>query len=318
MSAVSPVPIESEAQWHEMRRTRLGASDQGALFGCGFKHYFQLWMEKAGRLAVEDLQGERIVIGRCVEAGIARAASELFGIELVKADAYYPDPMFPRLLGATPDYFEIKDGRRIVTEIKNASWGSWRDHWHTNDDGSYEAPERYSLQLQTQIAALDADEGQIIALIAGERLVRVHQLRHEDAIREIRRRTVAFWESIANNDEPSPDFHTDLPIAKRVWQIGGGTAADLSGDPAVEHWLAQLAELRDARKRIELDEKEINGEILRFCTEHQFSSVYAHGGRISAKQYHDEAACMVERAARKARIDLRVFPRRVTASEQSS
>src|SRR5215510_3521507 len=115
--------------WHELRRSRVGASEVAALFGCGYQTHFQLWHEKKGDLAHADYtDNERVVLGRCLEDGIAKAARELYGYELLKADGYYTDDECPGL-GCTPDYLLNRDGHLYPAEVKNCSWGAFKDHW---------------------------------------------------------------------------------------------------------------------------------------------------------------------------------------------
>jgi putative phage-type endonuclease len=302
---MSRVQIQSRAHWHELRAPRIGASDVAALFDCGFITHFQLWHQKSGQLPVEDLSdNERVVIGKNLEYGIAIAASELYGYELRQADFYCIDDEQTGL-GATLDFELIEDGKSFPTEIKNASWGSWRDNWITHEDGTVEAPLRYLLQVQAQLACTNAERGLLIALIAGDRIVRCPIVRHAGAIAEIRKRVAAFWQSIRDNEPPPAEMPRDLDAAKVVWP-GGEGFADLSGDPDIEGWLQQLADLRADRRRVEDAIKGIEGTVLEYCVRNQFASVKAQRGRISCKQKEATPARAVQFKAQPAKIELRV------------
>lgn len=304
------IAIANESHWHELRNSRIGASEVAALFGCGYQSHFQLWHEKRGDLAHADYSdNERVVLGRCLEAGIADAAHILFDYELRRADAYYTDDECPGL-GATPDYFLVREGGEFPAEVKNASWGSFKDNWIIHEDGFVEPPLRFSLQVQTQLACTGAAAGLLIALISGDRIVRCEIARHDEAIAEIRRRVAAFWHSIEHNEEPPAEMPADMDAAKRVWNAGDGNV-DLRGDPDIEGWLEQLAELRDVRKRVEADADVIEAKVMAYCVQNRYAAIAANGGRISCKQREAKPARMVEFKAQPAKIELRITTARV-------
>jgi len=297
--------IENEDHWHLLRSGCIGASEVAALFGCGYQSHFQLWHEKKGDLAHADYSdNERIVLGRCLEDGIAKAAGELYDYNLVRSTNYFTDDDCIGL-GATPDFFLAREGGEFPAEVKNASWGSFKDNWLVHDDGYAEPPLRFSLQVQVQLACCKAAAGLLIALISGDRIVRCEIPRHDEAIAEIRRRVRAFWESIENNVEPPAEMPQDMDSAKRVWHAGDGHV-DLRGDPDVEGWLEQLRELRDVRKRVEADADVIEGRVLSYCTQSGYASVEANGGRISCKQREAKPAHTRQFKAQPSKVELRI------------
>ena len=297
--------IESEAHWLAMREPNVGGSDVASLLDCGFKTRFQFWNEKKGRLPPEDYSdNERVTLGRCLEAGIARAAEELYGIELEKSNAYYTDDACPGL-GATLDYCLLSGRGFCPVEVKNASWGQWRDNWITHEDGTVEPPLRYLLQVQTQLACTGASTGMLIALISGDRLVKCDIPRHEEAIAEIRRRVREFWDSIAEGREPEPNLPRDLEYMKVVWGAGEGSV-DLSGDPDMEPWLEQIAALRANIKAFENEKATIEGRVLDYCVKNGYATVKAHAGRVSVKTTPAKKKRMVEYGAQPEKISMRI------------
>lgn len=277
------VVIEDQEHWHALRSQCIGASDVANLFGCGYKSLFQYWHEKHGELAPEDFtDNERVILGRHLEDGIASAAGELYGYKLAKARAHYTDDVTGGLLGATPDYFmDIEDSDTVV-EVKNASWGAFKDDWIIHEDGFVECPLRFQLQVQAQLACTGAANGILIALISGDRIVRCFQPRHETAIAAIRDKVMDFHSSLEENREPPADMPQDYDAAKRVW-VGGPGQADMRGDTRIETWLASMGELRQTAKAVEADIKKIQGEVLAYCTSNGLASITADGGRISCK-----------------------------------
>jgi predicted phage-related endonuclease len=302
------VPIENESHWHELRHSRIGASEVAALFGCGYQSHFQLWHEKRGDLEHADYSdNERIVLGKCLEEGIARAASELYSYRLDKATDYYTDDECPGL-GCTPDYFLVRNGEEWPAEVKNASWGSFKDNWIIHEDGFTEPPLRFSLQCQVQMACTGASNALLIALVSGDRIVRCELERHESAINEIRQRVAGFWHSIEHNEEPPAEMPQDMDAAKRVWHAGDGSVS-LNGDPDIEGWLEQLRELRDVRKRVEADADVVEGKVLAYCVQNRYAAITANAGRISCKTRPAKAEHTRIFKAQPERIELRITTR---------
>lgn len=305
---MSRVTIRDKAHWHELRAPRIGASDVPSLFDVGYRSKFELWHEKKGTLAPADLDSdERVVLGKHLEHGIAGAAGELFGITLQPCDYYLIDDQEPRL-GATLDFLLVDGSQTYPAEVKNQSWGSWKDHWIVHEDGWTEPPLRFELQLQAQLACANAERGLLLALISGDRLVRYTFERHESAISAIRERVAQFWQSIESNEPPPAEMPGDLHAAKRVW-AGGDGFADLRGDPDIEQWLEQVANLRADRKRIDDALHSVEGELLAYCTKNQFASIEANAGRVSCKEKPATAERMVAFKAQPKRIELRVTAR---------
>lgn len=302
------IPIQSESHWHELRAKHVGGSEVPDLFGCGYHTEFETWHVKRGSLPrAIALDNERMCIGRHVEPGIAGAAGELFGYELVKATDYFTDEECPGL-GATPDYFLLRDGVELPAEVKNASWGAFKDDWIIHEDGFTEPPLRFQLQVQAQLACTGAPSGLLIALVSGDRIVRCEIPRHESAIAEIRNRVSNFWHSIDHGDEPPAEMPRDFEAAKRVWP-GGHAAIDLHGDPDIEAWLTQLKELRDVRKRIEADADVIEAQVMRYCVDNDYAAITANGGRISCKQREAKPEHTRVFKAQPAKLELRITTR---------
>ena len=85
------ITVRDEAHWHTLRAMHLGGSDVAALFGLSpYTSKWQLWMEKAGKLAPEDLSGNMAVqAGKFLEAGIANWAASKWGMTISKVEEYH-------------------------------------------------------------------------------------------------------------------------------------------------------------------------------------------------------------------------------------
>jgi predicted phage-related endonuclease len=299
--------IRDSTHWHDLRDAcDANGSDVPILFGCGYKPVFTYWHQKKGNLPKEEHgDNERMLIGRHVEPSIASAASEKYGITLVKATAHYTDDSLEGMLGATPDYWLDAEDSDTVVEVKNASWGAYKDDWIIHEDGYTECPLRFQLQVQAQLACTGAKQALLLALISGDRLVKCSIDRHDAAIEEIRARVRAFHQSLVDNIEPPVDMPADAHAANRVWAAGSGTA-DMSGDPKVEAWLTQMRDLRVMEKQVTTEIERLRGDVQLFCKETGLAAINAHGGRISYKRIEAKPAKVVERAAQLARNELRI------------
>lgn len=295
--------IDSEAQWLGLRARHIGASEVAALYGCGFMTAFHLHHLKAGTLPPEDFTAnEPVVLGRHLESAIAAAASELHGLSLTKCNDYYTDDAVPGF-GSTPDYF-MGDA---VVEVKNCSWGAYKDNWIFNDDGTVEPPLRYQLQVQAQLACTGAPSGHLIALIAGDRIVRCEIEAHPQIQSDMRTRITEFWRAVHDKIEPDPDYTQDLTTMKAAWQAGTG-AVDLTGEPEIEQPLDQIAQLRAQRSRYEAELETIEARVLAYCVKHGYSAVRANAGRVSVRQREARPERQVTYRAQPSKIEMRITP----------
>ena len=154
------IEVRDIAHWHELRAEHIGGSDVAAVLGVSpYKSKWQLYMEKAGKLPAEDLSGNTAVqAGTYLEDGIARWASDKWGLSLTKVHAYHTVDDVPGM-GASLDY-ATPDG--IPVEIK---WSARGHGWIYQQDQIIEAPEGYILQVQHQIECVGASHGWLVALI---------------------------------------------------------------------------------------------------------------------------------------------------------
>jgi len=242
------IKIESTAQWHEMRRHHIGASEASALFG---EHpqisRWELWQRKAGHLPEPDLDGnERVVWGQLIEPAIGRGVQQMHGYDVRQVHTYWTSDTTPGM-AASLDFEVINDSRGAgVLETKAVDRLIWRD-WPEDEGGNRQPPLHYQLQLQHQLAVTGRKWGLLAALIGGNELRVYEYQRDEDTIRLLREAVGDYWQSIRAGKAPEPDFARD---AKRVADMHGqarkGSVADLSGSNRI---LPLIDALETARER---------------------------------------------------------------------
>jgi putative phage-type endonuclease len=206
----------------DQRKNYVGASEVADLFGVGFKSRWQLWLEKAGRIESEDLsENEHIRRGNFLEPAIAAWAADKWGMKLRKVRRYIPHP-FLKGFGASCDY-ESQEGTLIPVEIKSSEYA---DGWEVEGDTILDAPLRYLLQVQAQLACHGAPYGWLVVMQRG-RLYRMKVDMHRETVATIEQEVAEFWLSIEENKEPKPDFAYDGAVIAELMSVDKAKVVDL-------------------------------------------------------------------------------------------
>lgn len=239
------IEVRDIAHWHELRAEHIGGSDVAAVLGVSpYKSKWQLYMEKAGKLPAEDLSGNTAVqAGTYLEDGIARWASDKWGLSLTKVHAYHTVDDVPGM-GASLDY-ATPDG--IPVEIK---WSARGHGWIYQQDQIIEAPEGYILQVQHQIECVGASHGWLVALIDNEPR-RMMIPRHDGIITAIREAIAQFWGDIRDGIEPDPDFALDGDAIARLLEQTPYADVDISN---IEGADALFRKFKDGKETAKLGE----------------------------------------------------------------
>jgi len=228
------ITVRDEAHWHQLRSMHIGGSDVAALFGLSpYQSKWQLWMEKAGKLAPEDLsENKNVQAGKFLEVGIANWAASKWGMKITKVQEYHTCSGVIGM-GASLDYV-TEDG--APAEIK---WSARGHGWQYAGDEITHAPDNYILQCQHQMACHGGDHAWLIALIDNEPR-RVLVPRNNDIIEAISSACVEFWFSIKKGTPPDPDFSMDGEAISRLLGQTPITDIDLSSEyqPVFDRYLA--------------------------------------------------------------------------------
>lgn len=102
------IQIESDEQWHELRRRNVGGSDIAALFGASpYMTEFTLWAEKAGIVERQDEENSKMRLGKYLEQYIALELGRELGWTVERSKEYHLHPTVAGM-GCTLD-FDIVD-----------------------------------------------------------------------------------------------------------------------------------------------------------------------------------------------------------------
>ncbi len=247
----------------EFRARHIGASEAAALFDCNpWLTHFGLWHRKAGNIETPEFnamhddgspENERIYWGVRLEAAIIDAAKERFGY----TDRPPADPPLTngKGLGGHPDRRVICPERGPgVIETKMVDWlvfKNWGD----------EPPLHYLIQGNTYAGLDGVGWFDLLALVGGNQLERFKYEFRPKLFEETERRVSAFWQSVADNKPPKPDYSSDLSNLKELYADQGDETIDLVGDNraaiAAAEYLAAAAEEKEARGRKEAAQAEL-------------------------------------------------------------
>ncbi len=255
------------------RAQHVGAGEVAALFDASpFLTHFELWHRKNGTIATPEFNAdrpdgspddERIFWGVQLEPAIVAAAKHRWGYTDRNPAADLPPLSNGKGLGGHPD-------RRVacpqrgpgVLEVKTADWlirKGWGD----------EPPLHYLIQNNTYQGLDGVAWGDVIVLVGGNKLERFCYDFRPKLYAEAEKRVAAFWQSIADNKPPRPDFTRDGDVIGDLYTPGDDGLIDLRGDnlamDAACRWLEadrickDAAKDRDAARAELLDKLETNG-----------------------------------------------------------
>jgi len=193
----------TESEWLARRRHTIGASDVATICGLNpYKSPYRLWAEKTGKVEPEPASLPAKV-GKALEPLIAQEYEERTGRVLVDPGDFtiYRHPEFS-WLSCTPDRiaFEHDNARACYGAVEMKSIGEMAAR-----DMKEDAKIEHQIQLQIQLACMELDRGDIIALI-GNRKVEIFSFeRHDAAITKALTMCQRFYENVCLGIEPAVD-----------------------------------------------------------------------------------------------------------------
>lgn len=260
------IRFNGEAEWLALREKFVGGSEIASLFNqwllpdgsyailhayeappegaefdqclSSYQSSFGLWMHKAGRLASDFKENERVTAGKFLEPALAAWAQQKWPEwKLRKTARYLQHDAIPGW-GCSLDYEVVAPGHPPV-EFKNVDFLVFRDQWGAGEDdgdGDFDnliPPIHIQLQLQAQIGVTKADHGWIVVCVGGNRLYRVRVERHEPTQERLAAAIDLFWSAVEAQTPPTwlADYDTVSKLA--VLNVNDMAAAiDLSDNPA--------------------------------------------------------------------------------------
>jgi putative phage-type endonuclease len=225
--------VNAREEWLQQRQQGIGGSDAAAAIGLSrFKTPYQLYLEKRGELAAENLDDKEVIrFGNLMEEVIAREYARRNGVKVRRRNAILEHPKYP-WMRANVD--RLIEGQRIGLECKNVDAMAFRfGEW--GEPGTDEVPDEYLFQCVHYMAVLDYPEWHLAACVGGNKLKTYIVRRDPELEQMLIEQEHAFWTRVENDDQPAPDYeHTTTgPLLKRLYPGTDGSEVDIA---ELEHW----------------------------------------------------------------------------------
>lgn len=207
--------FETEAEWLEARKNYIGGSECASIIGLNpWKSNVELWREKTGRKAPDDLHGNAAVeFGKAAEEHLR----ELFALDYkergIRVDYapfnFWTNTEYPWAHASLDGWLmEYATGKKGIFEAKTATINSTAqaEKWRNG------IPQNYLCQLLHYFAVTGADFAILTAYLRysfeGEEIdaiVRRYRLEREQVKEQIdylMKKEREFWEHVKNDTEP--------------------------------------------------------------------------------------------------------------------
>jgi predicted phage-related endonuclease len=234
------------------RNDTLGASDAAAVVGVDpFRGPGDVWAEKTGRLPADDADrdaGDAAALGQAIAPVLLATVERRLRVSLAR-ELFYRHPDAP--LAATIDGIALDAG--VLVEAKTcgllgpspllAAYG---------DDGTDQVPDSVLIQVQHQLAVLDAQPDVppirtiVVPALLGGRGLRVYRLVRDQAlVDELVALETDWWQRHVVADSYPRDDLPSLPTLRALRRRADLPAVPLD-PPTVAAWLQAKEELKAA------------------------------------------------------------------------
>jgi putative phage-type endonuclease len=268
-------------EWHKLRSEVITSTDAAALFGISpYLTPFELWHRKKDKTIVEITENERMVWGTRLQDAIARGICEDQGWSSYRRKDEFVRRLDIAGMGASFDYEVTVGGEMPLLEIKNVDSLAFKEGWLIDGD-NVEAPAHIELQLQHQMAVAGRKLAYIGALIGGNRVVLIKRERDQAVIDALESKIMVFWDSVAHNREPKPDFAKDAGFIAKLYRYAEpGKIYNAEGDVQLSAMVDQYKAMTAAIKSAQETKDEIKARILMQVKDAE--KVIGNGWSISA------------------------------------
>lgn len=253
------IPITSRAQWLDLRRADITASDVAAVCGLSpYKSALRVWAEKIGEVA-EPNETAAMRRGRWLEISvIAALAEERPDWSIRQPHVYIRDP--EERIGATVDAIANSQDGETIVQCKVVSRPVFDAGWQ---DGP---PIAYQLQTLTETMLWDAPRAVVAALVIDTYSAELEIFpvnRHAGAEAKIRETVAGFWADVAAGRQPAADYSRDSELLQVLYRPRKEIEPiDLTGDNLLPELLAERERLMTTSKGAETRLEEIKAELV--------------------------------------------------------
>ena len=264
--------MADEKKWLEARREGIGGSDASVIVGLNrWKSPFQLWLEKTGRAAPEDLSGNEYVYwGKVLEEAVAQRFCELTEKKVQRRGLLQMEEC-PFIL-ASVDRMVV--GENAGLECKTCN-GFAAKEWE--DD---EVPAAYYVQCQHYMMVTGCDRWYIAVLIGGNRFVWKEIPRNDAEIDLLLEAEVDFWNSVTTGTMPEVDGSESCKDALAA-EFRGGVTEPLTLPKDAASIVERIQELDSAKKQMLEDLEHHKNQLRKMLGDYELG--YAGDYKVSWK-----------------------------------
>lgn len=232
--------FKTREEWLEGRRQVIGASDTAGIFGVGYANQspISVWDSKVNPPREDEEEDERLWIGSLMEPTLRAIFERKTGMpcNAVGATTILVHDQIP-WLGATLDgvTLHVEYGACPV-ELKNVD-NFQRDQWKNGD-----APLKYMVQVQQQLAVTGASHGYLLGLIGGNK-PEIREIERNDRFIETMTEKLAdFWDYVERREMPPvgrfpvDNYAATNKFLSKMWLNDSGESVMLPDESAV--WLS--------------------------------------------------------------------------------
>ena len=264
--------MEDEVKWLEARSTGIGGSDASVIVGLNrWKSPFQLWLEKTGRAAPEDLSGNEYVYwGKVLEEAVAQRFCELTGKKVQRRGLLQMDEC-PFIL-ASVDRMVVGENAGLECKTCNVfAAKEWEDD---------ELPAAYYVQCQHYMMVTGCDRWYIAVLIGGNRFVWKEIPRNDAEIDLLLEAEVDFWNKVTTGTMPEVDGSESCKDALAA-EFRGGVTEPLTLPKDAASIVERIQELDSAKKQMLEDLEHHKNQLRKMLGDYELG--YAGDYKVSWK-----------------------------------
>lgn len=226
----------NRAEWLQLRRKSIGASEAAALFNLHPYHSpFSLWAEKTGQVDPPEESTDQQEFGLVIEPYLAKRYQRETGrtvMDLTPHSVFHAPKNLPA--AATPDrLFTIDESQGGVLELKRWS------HFSPSD----EVPAHAQIQVQQQMLCTDLKLASFAILGPFDKFYTVDTERNDPFIELLIEKIQEFWHWVKTGTKPPVDGHSATTEAlKRLHPKDSGATIQLPIE--AEEWTSKLATVK--------------------------------------------------------------------------
>lgn len=260
------IQIENKAQWLNERLKDITSTEVSALYGLSpYISEFELFHQKREGTIVNIDENERMKWGTRLESAIAHGAAEDNGWEIEKFNVYMRDNA--SRMGSSFDFkvMSWKDGPMQgvgILEIKNVDSLQYARNWTDDGEGNIEAPDHIELQIQHQMEVADLEWTALVPLVGGNTQKLILRKRDRTIGADIAARVQDFWQRVADNNVPTPDYTKDADFIIKQLHSQANANEVMIANKLLEDMIKQYAFISKEASDLEKIKSQVKAEIM--------------------------------------------------------